>query len=407
MAATTIPFEILRDIFSYLSSNDLANVSLVSPHWHASSREALYQAPTLFPVSLMLFLRTIITPGLGVLGTYVRNLTVKWQSFHAEPILRADLPLFHAAAEQHGLSEPRTLTNEFVELLLHLLPHVQVLNLSPLDTPSHSDVFLGATPTCIHLPLALRSVRDLSCTWISNYRGVNSAMLLTMLKLPNIRTLEVHVVDEISPHVFQPATIGSSGVSKLNISYSQISMRSLTLILAVPRALKHLVFCSTISAGNIDLGEFYRALAPLQPSLQALEVQLDRGDSWGSSDRVVLWQGETFVEWPLLRGLRCPIRLLLGDGRGELGRRLWAVLPRGICDLTVSTDRSWKSGEMVEEFCELLYRKAQAVPLLRTGKVRVHYRDEPIAWEKIRELCKLVDVELLMDDDDSLCASWR
>lgn len=184
-------------------------------------------------------------------------------------------------------------------------------------------------------------------------------------------------------------------------------MRSLTLILAVPRALKHLSFCSTISAGSIDLGEFYRALAPLQPTLQVLEVQLDRGDQW-SSDPVVLWQGETFLEWPVLRGLRCPIRLLLGDGRGERGRRLWAVLPRGIRDLTVSTDRSWQSGEVVEEFSQLLYRKPQAVPLLRTGKVSLHYRDEPVVWDKIRELCDSMGGELRIDDGvDFQCAHLR
>lgn len=278
MAVNTIPVELLHEIFTYLGFTDQLSVPLVSPRWYATSRVALYQSLSLIPVSLMLFLRTVLTPGLEYLATHVRTLTVTWKSLHAEPIEPADLPRFDAAAQHYCLTQPRTMTNDYVELLLHLLPRVHELHLCPPDAPSSYNDFLGATPNSVHLPLALRSVRHLSCTWISHHHGVTSEMLLAMLTLPNIRTLEVEILEDIDDP-YPAITTATSPISKLHISYSQISLQSLARILQVPWALRHLSFSSTTYVMSTNLEELYPALEPLRPTLQLLELQVGQGNA--------------------------------------------------------------------------------------------------------------------------------
>lgn len=175
-------------------------------------------------------------------------------------------------------------------------------------------------------------------------------MLLTMLTLPNIRTLEVHLLDELE---LAPTTRASSGVSNLHIMYSHISISFLARILAVPRALKHLSFAGSRSA-TIDIAEVYRALVPLE----VLDVQVEWGCPW-ITGQVVMWLKETFLDWAVLRVLRCPLRLLVGDGRAERVRHLWDVQPRGICEVKVCTDGSWTGFEVVEEMGGLVAWKLE------------------------------------------------
>lgn len=369
MAANTAPVEILREIFSYLAVADLASVSLVSPGWYAAALEPLYETANLSPLSLMPFLRTILTPSLDIFRTHVRTLCVAWQSLPAIPIDPAVLQIFHAAAQHHGLPQSGAMSNDsLVELLLHFLPRVHTLHLSPPgDSNSYND-FFGATPTGVHLPLALRSVRHLSYTSISQSRGVSNEVLLTMLSLPNIDRLEVHLLDEIDDS-FPAATSATSALSKLHISYSQITLTSLARILAVPRALRQLSFTSDRTVGSINIDELHDALAPVRPTLEVLEVYLQPENQWMSAMMLQLPLRDSFQDWPMLRGLRCPMRLLVGDFQGTGSRHLWEVLPRGVCELEVCIDPSWGREEVVEEFVHLLHQKVDVVPCLRKAIV--------------------------------------
>lgn len=320
MAANRIPPEILRQIFSYVELTDLPSLSMANPRWYALTQELLYKDLCLFPASLTQFLRTVLTPGCDILASHVQTLTVTWQSFYAEPIDPIDLPIFRIAIQNLGLTNPLTLTNDYVALLLHLLPHVRELHLWPPDSPSTYNDYLVATNGT--LPLALRSVRHLSCTWASNHRGVTRDMLLTILTLPNIETVEVHILDEIDDP-YPVATNATSLISTLHISYSEISIPSLAHILLVPRARTHLSFTSTIHPVIIDLGELYSALAPVRDTLQVLELILGYRGSWATPAGPVSAHAarQSFSAWPKLGRLLCAAGGRLRHGRAtSLGR---------------------------------------------------------------------------------------
>lgn len=428
MAANTVPVEMLREIFSYLAFTDLASVSLVCHGWYAASLEPLYETASLLPLSVMPFLRTILTPSLDILRTHVRMLAVTWESLPAVSIDPAVLQIFHAAAQHRGLTQPIGISDDsLVELILHLLPRVQILHLSPPHSQNSYNDFFGTRPTSVHLPLTLLSVRHLSCTWISRRRGVGSDLLLTMLRLPNIDRLEVHLLDEIDDP-FPAAASATSAVSKLHISYSHITVTSLARILVVPHALQQLSFTTTRAVESINIDELYDALAPLQPTLEVLEVYFQPGDVWvnqmslryppmvprfpypmgadylGEDVVIPLPPRESFHGWPMLRGLRCPMRLLLGDLHGTGGKQLWEVLPRSMCELEVCTDLSWEREQVVEEFIELLHRKMDVVPCFRKAIVGLGTYDERMwygmlvsLWQRLLRICVVADVELVQE----------
>lgn len=294
------------------------------------------------------------------------------------------------------------MTSDFVELLLDLLPRVQVLHLCPPDSRSGDNDFLEIPQPSVRLPLALYNLRELSCTWISNHRGVSTVMFATLLSLSNLRTLEVQLIDvpsdsdtDIDLAVLFP--LRSSAVTTLHISYWRLVTGALARVLAVPRGLKHLSIGLSTSA--IGLPEFYSAVAPLKPTLQVLEVQHVRGSrSWDAYQGYVSPPAESFHDWPALRALRCPLRLLLGDCGAPGARHLWQVVPGALCEVAVATDTSWGSGETVEEFGELVWRKLHfgEVPRLVRGTVELDRRDEVVVWGKIRELFDSAGVELLV-----------
>ncbi|KAL0635223.1 hypothetical protein Q9L58_005869 [Maublancomyces gigas] len=396
MAANRIPPEILRQIFSNVEITDLHSLSMANPRWYDLTQEVLYKAPFLFPVSLTQFLRTVLTPGCDILASHVQTLTVNWQSYYAEPIGPVELPLFRTAAQNLGLSYPLTLTDDHVALLLHLLPRVNKLHLWPADTPSTNSDFLGVNNGRHRLPLALRSVTHLSCTWVSNQRGVTSDMLLTILTLPNIQTIEVQILDEIDDP-YPAATDATSSVSTLHISYSEISIPSLGRILLVPRALTHLSFASTITTTSIDLGELHSALEPVRNTLQMLELITETGNTWTPGPGSTRAASQSFSEWPMLSVLRCPLRLLLGDCHGMGARHLWDVLPLGLCDLEVWMNRDWSSGEVVSEFVALMGWKEEVVPRLRRGAVGLDLWTPEVLWQRLRSACEIADVELVSE----------
>lgn len=389
MAATTIPVELVRQIVSYLRVSDLLSVSLLGPNWYSPAQEALYQAPNLSTVSAMPFLRTILTPGLAILRTHVRTLSVRWPQSEVAQIAASDIAHFHAAADIHGLTEPCNTTNSIVQLLLRVLPRVQVLHLSPPNTYNSHTEFLGSA---MELPLTLRTIRELSMC----YLHISGAMLVQLLELPTLRVLTVQLLDELTDD-FAPVH-GSSSITTLHIAISQIAISSLGRILLAPRGLKHLSLTSMTSARSILLGAFYTALAPLRPTLQVLEVVLGR-DPWPYPDPVLLGPPlESFCNWPVLRALRCPMRLLLGDCGFGTEKHLWQVVPAGLCEMEIAADQSWWSGDTVQELGELLWQKRQVglVPRLRRVTVGVELGDAPIDWWILKGHCRSAQVELLI-----------
>lgn len=389
MASNTVPSEILRQIFSYLGYTDLLNVSLTSSKWYPFSQELLYNAPSFFPTSIVLFLRTVLTPGNNSLADHVRTLSITWQNHYAQPVDPADLHLFTAGVERSSLNRPLSLTDDHVALLLHLLPRVLVLDLCPPDSPSNYNQFLGLTSG--NLPLALQSVRQISCTWISHQRGVTSEMLLAIILLPSIRTIEVQILDEIEDPY--PAIHNkTSTVTRLDISYSQISLLSLGYILQLPRALTHLSFTSTITTDHTVLEELQTALDPVKNTLQMLEVDIEGwhfGEDGPGSGRPV----RSFRTWPVLCRLKCPLRLLLGDRYADPRLHLEDVLPHGIHHLEIGVDHQWTGEDVVEEFVRLVAQKAVVAPGLRNA-VWNDWGVLPELTKRLSDACEVADVIL-------------
>ncbi|KAL0639032.1 hypothetical protein Q9L58_001914 [Maublancomyces gigas] len=337
----------------------------------------------------MLFLRTLLTPGLDTLATHVRSISVSWDSLLAEPIDPVDLPLFHAAAQLHGLTEPCTMTNDFVELLLHLLPRVHSLVLRPADTPSTYDTFLGSTTAGVPLPLALRSVRNLSCTWNSHYYGVTGEMFLMMMTLPNIRTLDVQILDGVNDAL----PTATSAVTTLHILYSGQSIKPLAPILRVPRALTHLSFIISIHATDVDLLELHHALEPQRNTIQLLDLRLTP-DHRSAHQGVALTA--SFATWPVLRGLRCPLRMLPGD-RPCTMRRLREVFPPNLCELQLFVDYAYWYADVLDALLRLIVCMTEVVPLLR--KVAISGNCDRPVWMQVWSVCRQIGIELVPESE--------
>lgn len=242
MAQIAVPPEILRQIISYLPFSDTASVARVSRQWHACSEEQLYTELRLIRPNpaLALLLRTLLTPGLERLATYVRTLGFDWQFVSVRPMHECDVAVLEAAS-RIGLSQIVSSIGEQVWLLLHLLPRLDALTLESLGYSPTIDAFIGRIHDPADLPLALRSVRHVSCVDIAT-----EAMRATF-RLPRIRTLELWILDKIETP-FPATDHQTSGVTHLVLSLSQVDNLSVAHILQIPRALTRL----TVSIGYVQ-----------------------------------------------------------------------------------------------------------------------------------------------------------
>lgn len=86
--------------------------------------------------------------------------------------------------------------------------------------------------------------------------------------------------------------------------------------------------------------------------------------------------------------------MLLGDDYEMGARRLWDVLPVGICDLEVWTHQAWSGGEVVQELVALVERKEE-VPGLRRGAFEWDHGTPDSLRHRLTSACKVANVELV------------
>lgn len=161
MPFNTSPVEILCQLFSSLEAPDLFTIASTNSRWSASTQEALYQLPILFPVTLMLFLRTILTPRGDIFKAHVRTRC---------QLARIPIPVDRFCRLTTGLRsrhqprfpEPRGITQHFVELLLHL-SCVHSLCLNASNSAICFKAFLGATAASFRISIARRTSPHISC----------------------------------------------------------------------------------------------------------------------------------------------------------------------------------------------------------------------------------------------------
>lgn len=246
-----LPFEILSDILSHLTRRDLIVACRVSRNLQVVAESVLYRAPYLTPATVRWLLRTLLTPGRGILATYVLELTLglipswyldleadepydseddtfsEWDtgsldeefggaisdsdeeecSAEAPPAIfdkrnlsvrevnpaaqQCENEMFTAARFRFRLGDPSPCVHFL--LLLHLLPHLQRLTISSRSSGPRFMELLKAVPVS-ELPIGLQSLRHFS----SREQGVSSAIFCTILQLPNILTVDVRLRHEDS-----------------------------------------------------------------------------------------------------------------------------------------------------------------------------------------------------------------
>lgn len=397
------PNEISTEIISYLAQNDLASASRVSHGWHAISQPLLYKEPYLItegeqPSCLYFFLRTLLTPGRESLANHVHTLVLGWSIFESElqEEPESDLALFKNAASRLQLDEPLASDGAQVVLLMHLLPCLRILDvIPPEDRDEFNDLMEAhyATQHTGSLPLAFRFLREFVSSSDFADCGVGSTMLLTLLRLPHIRTIVVPMVDEDEspfPGADSTAIVAISTVTNLNFSYTDLSPSALTRIFTVPRTLTHFSYCAA-QGWDYDLAAFSTALQPLQHSLRHLHLDLYRYNKDASQPITTL---ASLRDWPLLRGERISLLPLLGTtGSQELAR----VLPAGLCALEIISDPSWLAERVVDEVVVMLGEKERLLPRLKMLAVLLSGEKSLEDMERLGAACKVANVQLVID----------
>lgn len=399
-----LPHEILLEIFSLLCCIDLASTSRVSRRLRIVSEPLLYRAPSLYisdeeqlPQNFYMFLRTLLTPGREVLATHVRSLTLEWEYLEGTP--EPEITLFAAAASRLGIAQPIVSGGGQAVLLLHLLPHLQVLEVDPPETLDAFSTFMEAQHEVQHtqmLPLGLQSLREYFCCWTG---GVSPRTLLALLKLPCIRTIIVQFSDEVDFLSAMADPDITSTVTNFRLLNSVVSSSSLAYILKIPRALEQFVFC----VRGFDLLSFGDALEPLRNTLQSLtlDFQCVCSMNYKIADEISTYPIGSLREWPVLYTVRCSMVALLGMGpQGDSPRLLEHVLPVGIRELEILSDQHWLPEEVVDQVVLLLERKEVVVAKLQKVVVLTDWKRNP-ERQKLRDACEAVNVELVDG-----CSSW-
>lgn len=410
-----LPYEILIDICSLLCCTDLASTSRTSRQLRAASESLLYRRPRVLisyndpmPRNLHIFLRTLLTAGCESLASRVRSLTLQWDELHNDsssnnnpgeiPQPECDIALFTAAASRLGLTLPQTLESMQVVLLLHLLPRLEVLEITPSNTRDAFGKFMEAQNDVQNvkmLPPGLQSLREFSCCWTGSNRGVSPRTLRALMRLPSIRIILVHLADEIDLPVIMADADATSTVTDLRLSNTVISTSSLALILRIPRALRHFSYSVTADRG-FDLRRFGEAFMAQQSSLQSLWLDFQDATIDGN---IPIYPIGSLRDWPMLTSVRCSLVVLLGT-RLHPPQLLHDVLPANIRELEILSDRYWPMPQAVGQLLLFLEHKAVVAPNLVRVAVRRECWKTPEMREALTKACEAANVELV---DTNLC----
>lgn len=371
----TLPCELLTEILSHLPGAYLARTALVSRRMHDHCVPLLYRVPvlrysgrtTLRP-SLKIFLWTVLTPGRESLTTHVRSLRAYWYwTRYTKPCPSEDA-LLDPVASRFGLRRGVHSQGAQLVLLIHLLPRLRVLTVTPPVRFSTFTKMMDARytqlvdPTSPTPPLVLQSLREFISPADQTGNGISHKTLVVLLLLPCIRVIDVQIADHdpFSLRAMKTAWFGSSSVSQLRIEDPNMAPRYLSLVIPLTRALTHFSYSTARRRAEFDHEGFWAALRPLRTTLVALHLDIKL------APRGAVWEGVgwSFREWVVLRRLGCSIGLLLGKVRPRVIDGLVDCLPVGIRGLEVLEDQWLGYGEVMQHVLKLLDRKTTVVPSL-------------------------------------------
>lgn len=395
-----LPYETFLNIFSSLSTADLASASLVCQRWHVISEPILYREPDIYrapgscnswrdPRGIELFLRTLLVPGCERLASHVRGIYLQWWETIVDltPRRRSNLAIVAAAESRFGVTHSSRFgsPDSQVVLLMHLLPRLQRLQLKPPSDRDSFNDFLDTIGRNQPLPLSFQSLTNFTYDWCDTDTGMSPQAVLALMQLPHMNDLHVDVRGEFDGPF--PANVrGTSGVTRLSLGQGEISTSLIGFIFSVPRALQRLQYYGEYKPG------FAGGLWQLRATLTHLHLDFRYADSEPEEQL-------SFREWPVLREVGCPLELLLGcRGVGE-GWQLAERLP--VCiRLLAMLDWEWEAEEEdeywhfqteVDLFVQLVSKEKQMVPKLEELKIARWGNEIP---ERLRVVCEVAGVVL-------------
>lgn len=190
--------------------------------------------------------------------------------------------------------------------------------------------------------------------------------------------------------------IGKSTVTDLRLSYRDMSIENLAIVLAIPRAL------TRFSCKNLPLDRHFngpRLGAVMKrcvgSTLQYLAlnwgVKTDLPAGAVFSNRKARFAIGSLREWPVLWSLRCSPTLLLGMGSKAAVVKLRGVLPRVLQEWEIELDEWWTVQEVVDEVVGLL--QAGGMDMLKV--ITIPPRAEKVAGG-LRVKCESLGVKLMV-----------
>lgn len=434
-----MPNEILFKILSLLSHQDLLATSLVSHIFYTITQSPLYEKPCLYinggnrfyhtglavdnsdqsyvPGSVITFLRTLLlAPGRETLAHYVRALTIDLDVNPETTIPRPDIDMLTVAASNLGF-DGLALTEQGAQiiLILRLLPRLTSLRLRDAvhEGTFGYTILEDALKFSDTIPLGLRNIHQFRCSGIWKFTGITPEMIVRLLGLPSIRKITVSTTeDNYENEAFMTAAAtaaGTSPVTELSLNSSDISIKSLELVLKIPKALTNFYYDSERPIWGINIADFGQALLPLQSSLQRLSIFFSE---MGHIDDYPYANGDNIIGtlrgWKALRSLSVQLIVLLGDpDRASPTASLPDLLPLGLSSLLVEDDRFWSGRVMVDQLIKVLERGEMVV--LRKLTLMLGYEGLTTdTEERLTRACRVVDVELDINKDglDGLDSYW-
>lgn len=307
--------------------------------------------------------------------------------------------LFKAAASVFGIDDLLQSSSAQFLLLLHLLPSIQVLHVTPPDDNGILEDFVdghSALQPVATLPLALQSLRYFYwCTYMNSVRGVVPEFLMTIMRLPHIATIAVQLIGGHYTKATAGACVASSRVEHLRLMFAPVTPALLNDMLKIPVVLKPFSYSPMLTT-MIDLHEVGVALHPHRKSLEYLQLQivvLDGGDG-GTRNTI-----ESLRDWPALVRIRGSLSMLLGKlPQQGLRPLLVNVLPACLRELEITFDRYWSVAEVAEEVIVMLGEKQTMLPGLRRLVFLLRVKKSPELLESLRSACVAAGVELIVED---------
>lgn len=402
------PTELLYGVISLLDPSDLARVCRLTHRLQSIAEPILYKDVSLniVPTSVSgieLFLYSILS--CPSLATVVRTLTLHWQEElilevpdPRPPSLHDAAPLIASAASRVDLELDTP--DDYIKLLLHVLPRLERLDLLP---GNKLDIF--DRNRCHGFPARLAHLQHVTCYSMTTNRAFLHGEYLSLLRAPSIHSLDIrleHVVN-VQPLDHAISTVGAKPrVFGLALSLGYFTTEMVDELLKARRELSRFSYANLPLIRGLDGAGIATILrTDVADSLRCLVL------SWGTGTdseirRLEETLGPRFTvgslrDRPVLVDIRCTLTVLLGTGPKKTTARLAALLPEVIFHFAIILDSFWSVAEIANQVVTMLEHKQEG-ELERLAAITVPSQVNGRVEELLRRACKRAGVRLVVRD---------